>query len=328
MTNMDTPPKVFVSHGSEDKQRFVEAFAHELRASRVDAWYDRWEIGPGDSMVKRIFEEGIGQAQAVVIVLSSTSVDKPWVKAELETAVVQQITTMGIQLIPIVIDQDVDVPMALRRLRWISAHDLNVAKAAAEVVAHVYNVDRRPPLGSAPAYLTRKLNLMDNAGDDAILNIIAETFAEFGPNTMIRSSLIEEKASRLGISPEAVSDSIYVLHSSGKVRGNRFAGGGWGLTGPSPLVWLGFAASRGIDLDALRVRILADVVNARSSRLDPERYGELRQVVLAVLDEFRQRGLFDVQSDLSGAIAISRVSPLAKRALDQMSSEGRHPYKA
>jgi hypothetical protein len=33
-------PKVFISHASEDKERFVLAFAERLRASGVDAWLD------------------------------------------------------------------------------------------------------------------------------------------------------------------------------------------------------------------------------------------------------------------------------------------------
>src|SRR4051794_20083808 len=50
------PPKVFVSHASEDKQRFVERFAARLRENGVDAWLDEWEMKPGDSLVDRIFE--------------------------------------------------------------------------------------------------------------------------------------------------------------------------------------------------------------------------------------------------------------------------------
>ncbi|WP_298042434.1 toll/interleukin-1 receptor domain-containing protein [uncultured Citricoccus sp.] len=321
MANDQNPaPKVFISHGSEDKERFVEAFAQELRANGIEAWYDRWEIGPGDSMVQRIFDEGIGQAQAVIIVLSHTSVVKPWVRAELETAVVQRITKAGIQLIPVVIDQDTDVPVALRSLRWISAEALDVPKAAAEVVDHLFNVTRKPLLGKPPAYLTTKLNLLDNAVDDTVLNIILETFAELGPRVVIRSILIEEKASRLGISAEAVRDSIYVLHRSGKVKGNLFAGGTWMLNGVSLWVWLQYATTRGLDLDAFRASILADVVNTGTREIDPERFEAPAQVISALLDEFQGRGLLKFSQVASGRIIITQVSPLAKRALAQLTS--------
>lgn len=62
---MTSPPRVFVSHASEDKERFVNGFATRLRANGVDAWLDKWEMLPGDSLVGKIFEEGLKDAQAV-----------------------------------------------------------------------------------------------------------------------------------------------------------------------------------------------------------------------------------------------------------------------
>ena len=51
-------PKVFLSHASEDKLRFVDEFASRLMKNGVDAWLDKWEMLPGDSLVDKIFEEG------------------------------------------------------------------------------------------------------------------------------------------------------------------------------------------------------------------------------------------------------------------------------
>ncbi|WP_232414365.1 toll/interleukin-1 receptor domain-containing protein [Leptospira kirschneri] len=72
-------PKVFISHASEDKDRFVINFSTKLRSKGIDAWLDKWEMRPGD----RIFEEGIKNADAFIIVLSKNSVNKPWVREEL-----------------------------------------------------------------------------------------------------------------------------------------------------------------------------------------------------------------------------------------------------
>ncbi len=52
-------PKVFVSHASEDKDRFVLDFAARLRAKGIDAWVDKWEMHAGDKLIDKIFEEGI-----------------------------------------------------------------------------------------------------------------------------------------------------------------------------------------------------------------------------------------------------------------------------
>ena len=84
MRRSDINPKVFISHASEDKERLLRAFATKLRQEAgVDAWVDEWEIYPGDSLVQKIFEEGVKDAEAVIIVLSEHSVDKPWVREEL-----------------------------------------------------------------------------------------------------------------------------------------------------------------------------------------------------------------------------------------------------
>jgi hypothetical protein len=50
-------PRVFLSHASEDKARFVVPFADGLRARGLDVWVDRWEMLPGDSLVAKIFVE-------------------------------------------------------------------------------------------------------------------------------------------------------------------------------------------------------------------------------------------------------------------------------
>jgi hypothetical protein len=58
-------PKVFLSHASEDKGRFVLDFARQLRENGVDVWLDQWEMKPGDSLVDKIFDEGLKDASAV-----------------------------------------------------------------------------------------------------------------------------------------------------------------------------------------------------------------------------------------------------------------------
>ncbi len=114
MHNSNMNPKVFVSHASEDKERFVLDFATKLRSKGIDAWVDRWEINPGDSLVDKIFEEGIKNAQAVIVVLSKYSVDKPWVREELDVSVVKKINE-NIKLIPVVTDiDDCQVPECLK----------------------------------------------------------------------------------------------------------------------------------------------------------------------------------------------------------------------
>jgi hypothetical protein len=57
----------------------------------------------------RQLEEGLKEARAVIIVLSKVSVQKPWVREELNTSVVNRISR-GTRLIPVVIDDHDSFP--------------------------------------------------------------------------------------------------------------------------------------------------------------------------------------------------------------------------
>jgi histidyl-tRNA synthetase len=109
-------PKVFLSHASEDKERFALNFAEKLRKSGVDVWLDKWEMLPGDSLIDKIFEEGIKNAQAIIVILSKNSVSKAWVKEELNAAVVRKINGSS-KIVPVLID-DCEVPEALKSTLW------------------------------------------------------------------------------------------------------------------------------------------------------------------------------------------------------------------
>ncbi len=55
-------PRVFVSYDRRDRKRIVDALVRWLRAQGVQVWVDHGEIQPGDSLVHRVFVDGIGTA--------------------------------------------------------------------------------------------------------------------------------------------------------------------------------------------------------------------------------------------------------------------------
>ena len=67
------PVKVFCCHRSVDKPR-VEAFARRLIADGIDAFFDKFEIGPGDNYVT-IVNRGLDEAAVGLIFLSSSVSD-------------------------------------------------------------------------------------------------------------------------------------------------------------------------------------------------------------------------------------------------------------
>lgn len=172
----DDKPKVFVSHASEDKERFVIEFAAKLRAKGIDAWLDKWEILPGDSLVDKIFEEGLKNARAVIVVLSKNSVLKPWVKEELNSAVIKRINGVS-KLIPVMIEECA-VPEALSSIVWERITDLKNYDAELErIVMSIYNRQDKPVIGSPPAYVRNSvMNFL--SGVTRVDNLVFKTFCD------------------------------------------------------------------------------------------------------------------------------------------------------
>ena len=67
---------------------------------------------PGDSLVDKIFEEGIKDAAAFIVVLSNISVQKKWDREEMNAAFIVRLSRQC-KVIPVVIDK-CDVPEALK----------------------------------------------------------------------------------------------------------------------------------------------------------------------------------------------------------------------
>jgi len=167
-------PKVFISHASEDKSRFVTAFAIKLRENGVDAWLDRWEMLPGDSLVDKIFEEGLKNADAVIIVLSRYSVSKPWVSEELNASMVSRISK-GTKVIPVVIDS-CEVPEALKSTLWERVEDTaNFDEPLKRILAAVFDVREKPVIGQPPEYVQEAVRNVDDLStiDTLVLKRVA-----------------------------------------------------------------------------------------------------------------------------------------------------------
>ena len=156
------PIKIFISHASEDKERFVLKFAEYLLCKGIDVWLDKWEMLPGDSLIQKIFEEGIKNASAVIIVLSKNSISKKWVKAELNTAIIKHINTDS-KLIPIILDnlKRNELPEALQDTVWETISDTNnFSQNADRIVASLTGQKTKPDIGNLPKYAVSALELI------------------------------------------------------------------------------------------------------------------------------------------------------------------------
>ncbi|MFL5694654.1 MAG: TIR domain-containing protein [Ktedonobacteraceae bacterium] len=219
-------PNVFVSHASEDKDRFVRAFTTQLREKGIEAWVDEWEIYPGDSLVQKIYDAGISAAQAVLIVLSRNSVDKPWVKDELDVSVIRKIEE-GMRIIPIVLD-DCRIPTALRATLHVRIPDLNNFDAQlSSIVDTLYGRSKKPALGSAPAYTQNLLEQIPGLSriDSLLLKMAGDKAIENGHRFTINTPEMLNQAALQDISPYQFYESLTVLGDSHYLDLTRTLGG-------------------------------------------------------------------------------------------------------
>ena len=125
----------FICHSSADKERFVFPFARALQKKGVTPWVDRWEMRPGDKLSK-IFDE-LAKAEVVVPVLSKTSVNADWLRAEIDSVVVD-IVKKRKRVIPVVLDglDEQQFPAPLRAFHYVRGGDGD--QTAAEVARGIF----------------------------------------------------------------------------------------------------------------------------------------------------------------------------------------------
>ena len=218
-----TNPQVFMSHASEDKDRFVVPFATRLRARGLDVWLDKWEMLPGDSLVKKIFTEGIDQAAAIIVVVSATSVTKRWVSEELDAAVVKRIQENAL-LIPVVLDGlEADrVPPPIRHLLFEAVPDVTDFESAADrVVRSVLNERFKPTLGVLPSYATPVHSTVLVEGLDGIdalvLKLVGEEAVRDAGEHFRTREFLNSTMSELEITEDQCIESIEVLDADGYI---------------------------------------------------------------------------------------------------------------
>lgn len=309
-------PKVFISHASEDKKRFVEKFAAALLAKGIDAWLDKWEILPGDSLVDRIFEEGIKGAQAIIVVVSNCSVNKPWVKEELNAAVVKKINGIS-KVIPVVIDE-CQVPEALQSTLWVRVKDLDNYEAELDrIVMAIYNYREKPLIGSPPAYAQTVANFISGLTntDNLVFKLFCDKVIE---NEWPQLGRIEifEIANSLSIPIDEFKDTLQILHNRGYIEGIWTADGTiWSLS----VTISGFEAYAKVyikDYNAIVQAVIFQFMNHDNTHNEviAKAVNQPLIIVNYALWSLDRKGLIKVVSS-TGGVEVTGVSPELKRKL-------------
>jgi hypothetical protein len=302
-------PRAFLSHASEDKEHFVLEFAERLRASGVDVWLDRWEMRPGASLVRKIFTDGIDNADFFMVVVSQVSVGKPWVQEELDAGVVRKINGTC-RLIPIVLD-GAPVPPALAHLLYVDVKRLGLEGATEEVLRVVFGSSPKPPLGEPPSYAERQTRYVTDPIDDLVAEVLVDAFRE---GRMVRSDELRESPTLADVAPDQVDESVAALQERGLIEVSHYLGGNYTVTRIRPAFWLDAEARNGVDIGRATDAVLARLVN--DGYLDPRRLDGIHELTArSIIELSEQRGLLTTSRSIGGPIRVASVSPTLRRRL-------------
>lgn len=304
-------PKVFISHSWDDKDRFVRKFAEKLRSRGVDAWVDEWEMLAGDSLVKKVFCEGIQNAQAFLIILSQNSIQKAWVKEELDLAVVKKIEE-GTRIIPILID-DCSVPEPLKSTIWIRIPNLNSYQGEFDkILMAIFGQTDKPPLGSPPNYLTNKpIKFSElNEIDSIIFNAICKEALKQHKQFQIPLNQVIASIREFDIGKDIFTESLSVLSHKYLITNNY--GSSADLTDSGVSKYINEQVPEFHDMEKT---IIYELINkglgSNGGKLD---FGNINLLYEHyILQRLKDQGLISYGRTIGNSAIIQSISPALKR---------------
>lgn len=322
-------PKVFVSHASEDKDRFVLAFATKLFDNGINAWVDKWEMKPGDKLIDKIFEVGIGGAQAILIILSRNSVEKPWVREELNAGVVERIKK-GTKIIPLVLD-DCAIPVALQSTLYERIPDLNDYDTSLKsIVDAIYEHSDKPPLGTRPSYIQTPVEKVLGLKkiDNILLKMAGDKEIENDDIAFVSTEEMLDKATSQGISRYNFFESLVVLEHKHYVKLHVFLGGEPSEPEIRALVGGGvsslvvtdygfeqYAKAYIPNYETLQNDVMLQIVNhnQNDSRSIADALQQPPKVIKHVIEELGRRKYLHIIQEFGSTLTFINVSPELRR---------------
>jgi hypothetical protein len=152
-------PKTFISHSTKDRA-FVEQFTADLKKAGIEAWYSGLDIRAGDRFPEEI-NRGLEWCEFFILVLSESSLSRPWVLTELYAALVRQNNGYIRKIIPVKIEEYGRLPALFEPLLVTDFTTQPYEAAIGRVIETIFVVDPYPPaqiLQTAPASTVLRSN--------------------------------------------------------------------------------------------------------------------------------------------------------------------------
>ena len=109
---------IFLSHNCNDKiivRQIAEILSNAFGTENV--FYDEWSIQPGDSIIGKM-SEGLEKCKFFFFFISKHSINSKMVSLEWQTAL--RNINKGIRFIPVILDNDVEIPLIIYVILYIN----------------------------------------------------------------------------------------------------------------------------------------------------------------------------------------------------------------
>ena len=210
-------PKAFLCYGWEDRN-LAKKIAKTLQDKGIETWWAEWCIRSGDSLRQKI-DEGLGECTHFIVLLTPTSLTKPWVNQEMDAGLVRKIRG---QCTFIPLRHDLAAENLPPLLSGMFSPDLsNFGVGMKQLINDIYGVVLRPPVGPPPEGVAQSAET--ETGYSVAASTVAKLFVEttrnalFGDPTLTVSKIAEKTE----LSEEDVNDTLYELGGMVKVSHDR-----------------------------------------------------------------------------------------------------------
>ena len=198
--------KVFLSYTSDDTEE-ARRIAEALMANGIDTWWSQWSIAPGDSLRQKI-DEGLADCTHFLALLTPQSIDKPWVNAEMDAALVQKLNNQC-QFLPV--RHDLPVSALPPLLKGLLSPTVTTDEELKQLINDIHGVSRKPPLGPPPSAVVEAHQA--DTGYSPAATAVAHLFVERSEHGLFADPQLNvgELAQETGLSIEDIEDALYEL---------------------------------------------------------------------------------------------------------------------
>ena len=181
--------KVFISHDSRDKKRFVEGFATKLLENGIDVWYDEWELKLGDSLMTTF--DAISQCDIFISIISEYSVESNWVKEESDSAFLKKIEN-NVKFIPVILPGQFEKPSYINHILYCKISDLNNYESEFKrLLSDIFGISTKPKVGNEPRFTTiSPINELEKS-DTIVLKMIGDFIIKHNVHSINFDKIVE-----------------------------------------------------------------------------------------------------------------------------------------